>query len=126
VGNGGDAVEDGHLPVSLAVIMFAVALTLRVEDFLALARRPAQFAGAALTQILLLPLATLGLVMVLQPQPSIALGMIVVACCPGGNVSNFFTHLGRGDTALSVSLTAVASLLSVVTIPLVLGLLGLG
>jgi BASS family bile acid:Na+ symporter len=105
------------LPVSLAVIMFAVALTLRVEDFLALARRPAQFAGAALTQILLLPLATLGLVMVLQPQPSIALGMIVVACCPGGNVSNFFTHLGRGDTALSVSLTATSSLLAALATP---------
>ncbi|KPP81165.1 MAG: bile acid:Na+ symporter, BASS family [Oceanicaulis sp. HLUCCA04] len=105
------------LPVSLAVIMFAVSLSLRVEDFVALTRRPVRFAGAAITQILLLPLATLGLVMVLQPQPSIALGMIVVACCPGGNVSNFFTHLARGDTALSVSLTATSSLLAALATP---------
>ncbi|MGP1275033.1 MAG: bile acid:sodium symporter family protein [Caulobacterales bacterium] len=105
------------LPVSLAVIMFAVALTLKVEDFVALTRRPIQFAGAAITQILLLPLATLALVTITGPQPSIALGMIVVACCPGGNVSNFFTHLGRGDTALSVSLTATSSLLAALATP---------
>lgn len=110
-------VFQGVLPASLAVIMFAVALSLRLEDFVALTKRPIQFAGAATTQILLLPLATLGLVFVLSPQPSIALGMIVVACCPGGNVSNFFTHLGRGDTALSVSLTATSSLLAALATP---------
>lgn len=105
------------LPVSLAVIMFAVALSLKLDDFIALTRRPIQFAGAAITQILLLPLATLALVTLTDPQPSIALGMIVVACCPGGNVSNFFTHLGRGDTALSVSLTATSSLLAALATP---------
>ncbi|WP_439634680.1 bile acid:sodium symporter family protein [Glycocaulis sp.] len=105
------------LPVSLAVIMFTVALSLRVDDFVQVIRRPLRFGGAALTQILLLPMATLALVMVLQPQPSIALGMIVVACCPGGNMSNFFTHLGRGDTALSVSLTATSSLLAALATP---------
>ncbi|MFC4725775.1 bile acid:sodium symporter family protein [Glycocaulis abyssi] len=105
------------LPVSLAVIMFTVALSLRVDDFVQVIRAPVRFGGAALTQILLLPMATLALVMVLQPQPSIALGMIVVACCPGGNMSNFFTHLGRGDTALSVSLTATSSLLAALATP---------
>ncbi|AZU05280.1 bile acid:sodium symporter [Glycocaulis alkaliphilus] len=105
------------LPVSLAVIMFTVALSLRVDDFVQVMRRPVRFGGAAVTQILLLPMATLALVMVLQPQPSIALGMIVVACCPGGNMSNFFTHLGRGDTALSVSLTATSSLLAALATP---------
>ena len=107
----------GILPVILALIMFSVALSLRVEDFVALKDRPLQFMGAAATQILVLPLATLLLVMVVNPPPSIALGMIVVACCPGGSMSNFFAQLARGDTALSVSLTATSSLLAALATP---------
>lgn len=105
------------LPVIMALIMFSVALSLRVADFVALKNRPWQFLGAAATQILVLPLATLLLVMVVNPPPSIALGMIVVACCPGGSMSNFFTHMARGDTALSVSLTATSSLLAALATP---------
>lgn len=107
----------GVLPVIMALIMFAVALSLRVADFVALKDRPWQFLGAAATQILVLPLATLCLVMVVNPPPSIALGMIVVACCPGGSMSNFFTHMARGDTALSVSLTATSSMLAALATP---------
>ncbi len=98
------------LPVILGVIMFSVALTLRVEDFAFLKSQPLRFLGAAAAQVLALPCATLLLILALDPLPSIALGMIVVACCPGGNVSNFFTHLARGDAAFSVSLTATSSL----------------
>lgn len=105
------------LPVALAVIMFTIALSLRFADFVAVSRRPLRFAGAALTQVLALPLATLGLIVLINPQPSIALGMIVVACCPGGSMSNFFTHLARGDTAFSVSLTATSSLLAALATP---------
>lgn len=105
------------MPVILAVIMFAVALSVRVEDFKALREQPWQFAGAAGAQIIGLPLLTLGLVYLLNPLPSIALGMFVVASCPGGNVSNFLTHLARGDTAFSVSLTAISSLAAALLTP---------
>ncbi|MFN3835377.1 MAG: bile acid:sodium symporter family protein [Glycocaulis sp.] len=105
------------LPVIMGLIMFTVALSLRVEDFIALKDRPLRFLGAAATQILVLPLATLALVMAVNPPPSIALGMIVVACCPGGSMSNFFTHMARGDTALSVSLTATSSMLAALATP---------
>ena len=83
------------MPIALAVIMMSVALNLRLSDFALLKDQPVQFLGAALVQIVGLPLVTLGLVHLIDPVPSIALGMIVVACCPGGNVSNFLTHLAR-------------------------------
>lgn len=105
------------LPAILALVMFAVALSLKVSDFAFLKAEPARFAGAAATQILALPLMTLGLVHLIDPAPSIALGMIVVACCPGGNVSNFFTQLARGDTALSVALTGTSSLAAALLTP---------
>ncbi|TGY90757.1 bile acid:sodium symporter family protein [Marinicauda algicola] len=106
------------MPVGLVVMMFAVALALKIEDFAFLRRYPARFAGAASSQIVGLPLLTLILVWIIQPIPSIAFGMIVVACCPGGNVSNFITHLARGNTALSVSLTATSSLAAALVTPI--------
>ena len=75
-------------------------------------------------QFILLPALTFLLVLLLEPQPSFALGMLLVAACPGGNVSNFMTHMARGNTALSVSLTAIATLLAVVMTPLNLKLWG--
>jgi BASS family bile acid:Na+ symporter len=108
---------DWILPLILAVIMFSVALSLRPRDFLFLKAQPGKFAGAAAAQMLALPLMTLGLIYLINPLPSIALGMIVVACCPGGNVSNFFTQLARGDTALSVALTGTSSLAAALLTP---------
>ncbi|MBI1265719.1 MAG: bile acid:sodium symporter family protein [Alphaproteobacteria bacterium] len=108
---------DWILPLILAVIMFSVALSLRPRDFLFLMAEPGKFAGAAAAQIVALPAMTLGLIYLINPVPSIALGMIVVACCPGGNVSNFFTQLGRGDTALSVALTGTSSLAAALLTP---------
>ena len=105
------------MPVVLAVIMMSVALNLHLSDFKIIRREPLRFAGAAALQLLGLPLLTLGLVHLIDPVPSIALGMIVVACCPGGNVSNFFTHLAKGDTALSVALTATSSLFAALLTP---------
>lgn len=110
-------VAQSVLPVIMAMIMFCVALSLRVTDFAFLRSTPLRFLGAAAGQVLLLPAATMVLILVLDPRASIALGMIVVACCPGGNVSNFFTHLARGDTALSVSLTATSSLAAALATP---------
>lgn len=93
----------------LALIMFSVALGLKVDHFREVARRPLVVLGGFAAQIVGLPLVTLGLVHLLGPAPSLALGMFVVAACPGGNVSNFLTHLSKGDTALSVTLTAFSS-----------------
>lgn len=93
----------------LALIMFSVALGLKVDHFREVARRPLVVLGGFATQIIGLPLITLLLVTLLEPKPSLALGMFVVAACPGGNVSNFLTYLSRGDTALSVTLTAFSS-----------------
>ena len=93
----------------LAVVMFAIALDLKADHFRALIRAPKPVIAGFLSQFLVLPAATYLLVLALQPRPSIALGLILVAACPGGNISNFLTHRAGGNTALSVSLTAIAT-----------------
>jgi len=109
------------LNVILGLLMFGVALDLRVEDFRAVARNPkAPLAGIA-TQLLVLPAATFVLVQLIDPIPSVALGMMLVAACPGGNVSNFMVWMARGNTALSVGMTAVTSSAAVVMTPFNLG-----
>lgn len=100
------------------VIMFAVALGLRIEHFRFLRTEPKRFWVGVGAQLVALPLMTLGLAYLLAPAPNIALGMIVVACCPGGNVSNLLTHVARGETALSVSLTATSSVVAAVMTPI--------
>ncbi len=110
------------LNLCLAFIMFGVALDLKVEDFKRIALSPkASFIGLA-SQFILLPFVTYLLVLIIQPQPSIALGMMLVAACPGGNISNFLTHLSKGNTALSVTLTAIGTVLAIVMTPFNLGL----
>lgn len=110
------------LNVVLAVLMFGVALDLKTEDFKRLADNPrASLIGIA-TQFFVLPAITFGLVWVLRPHPTIALGMMLVAACPGGNISNFLTHFARGNTALSVSLTAIGTVLAIAATPLNLAL----
>jgi BASS family bile acid:Na+ symporter len=101
----------------LALIMFSVALGLRVRDFRQVLQRPRPVLVGLVAQVLALPALTLLLSLVLAPTPSIALGLIVVAACPGGNVSNFLTLISRGDAALSVTLTALTSALAVVVTP---------
>lgn len=102
----------------LGLIMFGVALDLSVDDFRRVARAPLGAGIGLLTQFVLLPAATWGLTMVLDLRPSIALGMILVAACPGGNISNVVTHLARGNTALSIGMTAVSTAAAVVMTPL--------
>jgi len=101
----------------LAFIMFGVALEIKAEDFIRLVRTPKIALVGLASQFLILPAATCALVYILQPAPSIALGMIMVAACPGGNISNFITYLAKGNTALSVSLTAVGTVLAIVMTP---------
>lgn len=105
------------LNVCLALIMFGVALDLKVSDFKRLIETPRASVVGLTSQFILLPFVTFLLVWIIQPQPSIALGMMLVAACPGGNISNFLTHLSKGNTALSVSLTAIGTVLAIVMTP---------
>ncbi|MBD0850967.1 bile acid:sodium symporter family protein [Maribacter arenosus] len=102
----------------LALVMFGIALEISVEDFKRLFQSPKSIFTGIFSQFLLLPLITFLLVWLIEPIPSIALGMFMVAACPGGNISNFITHLAKGNSALSVSLTAVATLLAVFMTPI--------
>ncbi|MEP2348896.1 MAG: bile acid:sodium symporter, partial [Algoriphagus sp.] len=106
------------LNLALALIMYGVALDLRFEDFKYLAKNPKGFFLGVFSQFLLLPFLTWCLVLIMKPPPSVALGMFLVAACPGGNVSNFLTSLAKGNTALSVSLTGFSSIISIVSTPL--------
>lgn len=105
------------LNVCLAFIMYGVALELKPNDFLYLIRHPKSAIAGIVSQFLALPLLTYLLIRLLEPTPSIALGMMLVAACPGGNVSNFMSAMSRGNVALSVSLTAFSTALSIVMTP---------
>lgn len=112
------------LNLALALVMFGIALEISVKDFQHLLKRPKPVFSGVFSQFIVLPVVTFILVWAIEPLPSIALGMFMVAACPGGNISNFITHLAKGNTALSVSLTAVATLLAVFMTPLNLQLWG--
>lgn len=98
--------------------MFGIALEISISDFKQLFKKPKPILVGVFSQFIALPAITFLLVLALQPLPSIALGMFMVAACPGGNISNFISHLSNGNTALSVSLTAIATLLAIVMTPL--------
>ena len=129
--DGIDAITLNFSPASLtllnailAVVMFAIALDLKPAQFGALVRAPKPVIAGFLAQFLALPAATYLLVVVMQPRPSVALGLILVAACPGGNISNFLSHRAGGNAALSVSLTGLATLGAVVLTPLNIALWG--
>ncbi|MEP1094907.1 MAG: bile acid:sodium symporter family protein [Cyclobacteriaceae bacterium] len=106
------------LNISLGFIMFGVAINLTVEDFKRVVRAPKSALAGMLSQFIILPMLTFLLVWIMRPQPSLALGMMLVAACPGGNISNFMSSMAKGNAALSVSLTAISSLLAIVMTPL--------
>jgi BASS family bile acid:Na+ symporter len=106
------------LNIALAIIMFGVSLGIRIEDFKRLFKNPKILATGIFSQFILFPALTFLLVKAINPTPSIALGLFLVAACPGGNISNFMTQLAKGNTALSVSITAFATLVSIVMTPL--------
>lgn len=110
--------------ISLAFIMFGVALGLTIEDFRRVLIQKKPVLVGLLSQFVILPALTFFLVLVFQPIPSIALGMMMVAACPGGNISNFITSFAKGNSALSVSLTAVSSILAIAMTPLNLSFWG--
>ena len=102
----------------LAVVMFSIAIDLKLSDFRRLLYTPKALLTGLASQFLLLPALTFLLVLATRPQPSIALGLILVAACPGGNISNFITHRAGGNAALSVSMTAFATVGAILLTPL--------
>lgn len=106
------------LNACIAFIMFGVALGLKIEHFKYLLQKPKAIFIGLMSQLILLPLITFILIWMINPSPSIALGMMLVAACPGGNVSNFYTSLSNGNVALSVSLTAITSSVAFLSTPL--------
>jgi len=120
-----DEVRLNFNPASLALLnavvgflMFGIALDTRVADFKHVTHMRAAMAAGIAAQFIVLPAVTFALTLLIEPGPSIALGMILVACCPPGNTSNILTHRAGGNVALSVSMTALSNLLAIFLMPL--------
>jgi BASS family bile acid:Na+ symporter len=105
------------LSMVLATMVFSVALELRIEDFKRVAQTPKAVICGLIPQFLLLPVATWLVTLWLDLPPNMEAAMILVAACPGGSLSNVVTHMGRGNTALSVSISAVASIIALFATP---------
>ena len=105
------------LNIAIAIIMFGVALAITLDDFKRLFQNPKIVFVGVLSQFILLPAFTFLGILLIQPHPSFALGMMMIAACPGGNVSNFFSKMAGGNAALSVSLTAFATLICIFMTP---------
>lgn len=112
------------LRIIIAAILFGIALDTTVDDFKRAARMPKAITVGILAQIVVLPGLTFLLTLALGVSGSVALGMILVACCPAGNVSNIVTHQARGDVALSVSMTAIGNVIAIFLMPLNFALWG--
>ena len=106
------------LNIALGFIMFGVALSLKITNFKLLIKQPKALITGVTSQFLLLPFLTFLLILLINPLPGLALGMILVAACPGGNVSNFYSSLARGNVELSVLLTVFASIMAVFLTPI--------
>jgi len=112
------------LNLTLAFIMFGLALEIRTDDFKRVFTYPKSTIVGLLSQFVMLPATSFILVYLLHPTPSVALGMILVAACPGGNISNFITSTAKGNVALSVSLTAIGTFLAIFMTPFNFALYG--
>lgn len=112
------------LNITIAFIMFGVALDIRIQHFRDVVLKPKSAIAGVISQFLLLPGITFLFVLLVKPTPTVALGMILIASCPGGNISNFMSALAGGNVALSVSLTALATLSATFMTPLNFALWG--
>jgi len=110
------------LPVALGVIMFGLGLDLTPGDFARIGKRPKAVAIALACQLLLLPAVCFGLVLLFRLPPVLAVGMMLLAASPGGTTANLYSHLFRGDVALNISLTAINSVIAVLTLPVIVNL----
>ncbi len=106
------------LPLILAFIMFSLGVGLRVSDFTRVIKFPKAFGTGLFNQLILLPLIAFGIVTAFKISPELAVSIMILAFCPGGVTSNVLTRLANGNTPLSISLTAVTSLLSIITVPI--------
>ena len=113
-------VIDVFLPLALAFIMFALGLGLTGADFLRVIKQPRDFFVGTFSQIILLPIIAFILVKLWPISPELAIGVMIIAAAPGGVTSNILTSFAKGDVALSISLTAIISLLSVITVPFII------
>lgn len=107
------------LPI-LTVLMFDLGLTLGAKDFLMVLQRPKAVLAGMIGQLIVLPALAFAIAMAIQLPPLYVIGVVLIACCPGGSSSNVFSKLAKGDVALSVSLTAVSSIVTLFTLPLVM------
>jgi len=108
------------LPLSLFIIMLGMGLSLVIADFKRIALYPKATIIGLTNQLIFLPLIAFAIVSILNLSPMVAVGFMLLAACPGGVTSNLITHVSRGDTALSITLTAISSFASVVTIPFII------
>ena len=106
-------------PIALAIIMLTLGLGLTTSDFTRVIKRPKDFLVGLICQVILLPIVAFVLIKILNVQPALALGVMIIAAAPGGVTSNILTKFANGDVALSVSLTAIISLLSILTVPFI-------
>ncbi len=107
------------LPVALGIIMFGLGLGLTTQDFARIGKHPLAVLVALGCQIVLLPAVCFGLVLAFDLPPLLGIGMLLLAASPGGTTANLFSHLFRGDVALNITLTAINSVVSIATLPLI-------
>lgn len=117
-----DSASTAVLAISLIIIMFGMGLSLVIDDFKRIAVSPKIVLIGLTNQLVFLPIIGFMLIKFIAVPPEIAIGVIIIAACPGGPTSNLITHLAKGDTALSVSLTALSSILTLLTIPFIINL----
>ena len=106
-------------PIALALIMFGLGLGLRTEDFLRVFHNPKIFLVGLTTQIIVLPSVAYLLIVLFNVSPELALGLMIIAAAPGGVTSNVLTKIAKGDVALSISLTALTSLICIISVPII-------
>ena len=116
-----NVIIDVILPLSLAFIMFSLGLGLTVKDFSLVFTEPKAFAIGITNQMIVLPIIGFGIATFFGLSGEMAVGLMILACCPGGVTSNILTKLAKGDTALSISYTAVVSVVTVISLPLIVG-----
>ncbi|WP_428774258.1 bile acid:sodium symporter family protein [Vibrio sp.] len=109
------------LPISLIIIMMGIGMTLTINDFRQVAQKPKGLILGSISQIIGMPMVAFLLAWGFQLPPEIAVGLVVIAACPGGTASNLFVLLARGNVALSIMLTVIASLITIITLPVATG-----
>ena len=107
-------------PIILALIMLGLGLGLKIDDFTRILKTPKDFFVGFFSQLIILPSVAYLLIIILKVPPEIAIGVMIIAAAPGGVTSNILTKFANGDVALSISLTAVISLISIITVPLII------